>query len=117
MEKRLDALKSQGIHVAYSDPGRELGEQRSVYIPKLANKYASAEFFVELSPGKVDSVAYIRGDESLKPAEDALSKAEFKVPFPKDSQAKLIRRGILVCSEGSDKCQFTMLLPQSTTTN
>jgi Flp pilus assembly protein TadD len=117
MEKRLTALKSQGIRVTYSDPGRELGEQRSVYIPKLTKKYASAEFFVELSPGKVDNVMYIRGDESLKTAEDALRKAEFNVPFPKDSHAKLIRRGILVCSEGSDKCQFAMLLPQSTTTN
>ncbi len=117
MDKRLTALKSQGIRVAYSDPGRELGEQRSVYIPKLTTKYASAEFFVELSPGKVDGVNYIRGDESLKPAEEALRKVEFHVPFPSDSQAKLIRRGILVCSEGSDKCQFAMLLPQSTTTN
>jgi tetratricopeptide (TPR) repeat protein/transglutaminase-like putative cysteine protease len=117
MEKRFTALKNQGIRVTYSDPGRELGEQRSVYIPKLITKYASAEFFIELSPGKVDSVNYIRGDESLKPAEEALRKAEFHVPFPKDSQAKLIRRGILVCSEGSDKCQFAMLLPQSTTTN
>lgn len=117
MEKRLAALQSQGIRIAYSDPGRELGEQRSVYIPKQTTKYASAEFFVELSPGKVDNITFIRGDESLKPAEDALRKAEFHVPFPKDSQAKLIRRGILVCSEGSDKCQFTMLLPQSTTTD
>jgi tetratricopeptide (TPR) repeat protein len=117
MEKRLAALKSQGIRVKYTDPGRELGEQRSVYIPKLSTKYASAEFFVELSPGKTDSIEYIRGDESLKMAGDALKKAEFHVPFPKNSQAKLIRRGILVCSEGSEKCQFTLLLPQSTTTN
>jgi tetratricopeptide (TPR) repeat protein len=117
MEKRLASLKSQGIRVTYADPGRELGEQRSVYIPKSTQKYASAEFFVELSPGKADSVAYIRGDEALKLAEEALQKASFQIPFPKDSQAKLIRRGILVCSEGSDKCQFAMLLPQSTTTD
>ena len=117
MEKRLAALKAQGIHVSYSDPGRELGEQRSVYIPKLTPKYASAEFFVELAPGKVGAVQFIRGDESLKQAGDALRKAEFIVPFPQDSQAKLIRRGILACSDFSDKCQFTMLLPQSTTTD
>ncbi len=117
LNKRAADLKAQGFSSKYSDPGRELGEQRSVYIPKLTKKYASAEFFVELSPGKIEDVAYIRGDESLKAAEDALQKAEFHVPFPKDSQAKLIRRGILVCSEGSDKCQFAMLLPQSTTTN
>jgi len=117
MEKHLAALKSEGIHVAYSDPGRELGEQRSVYIPQLTKKYASAEFFIELSPGKVENVAYIRGDESLKAAEEPLRKADFKVPFPKDSKAKLIRRGILVCSEGRQQCQFAMLLPQSTTTD
>jgi tetratricopeptide (TPR) repeat protein len=117
MEKRLAALKAQGIHSTYTDPGRELGEQRSVYLPRLSKNYASADFFVVLAPGKVEETAFIRGDESLKAAEEALRKANFEVPFPKDSQAKLIRRGILVCSEGSDKCQFTMLLPQSTTTD
>jgi hypothetical protein len=103
--------------VSYADPGAELGQQRSAYIPQLTKKYASAEFFVELSPGKIENVAYIRGDESLKTAEESLRKAELNVPFPKDSQAKLIRRGILVCSEDGQKCQFAMLLPQSTTTN
>lgn len=39
------------------------------------------------------------------------------VPFPKDSQAKLIRCGILACTEAMNKCQFTLLLPQSTTVN
>ncbi len=33
MEKRLATLKSQGIRATYADPGQELGEQRSVYIP------------------------------------------------------------------------------------
>ncbi len=117
MEKRVAALKSQGIRVTYSDPGRQLGEQRSIYIANSTPKYASAEFFVELSPGKTESIAYIRGDESLKTAGENLQKASFRVPFPKDSQAKLIRRGILVCPEGSEKCQFTLLLPQSTTTD
>lgn len=117
MEKRLAALKSQGIRVAYTDPGRELGQQRSVYLPKLTTKYASAEFFVELSAGRVDNVTFIRGDESLKNAADSLRKADFNVPFPKDSHAKLIRRGILACTEAMDKCQFTLLLPQSTTMN
>ncbi len=116
MEKRLAALKSQGIRV-YADAGRELGEQRSVYISKVTKQYASAEFFVQFSPDKVENVTYIHGDESLRTAGDTLQKAEFHVPFPKDSQAKLIRRGVLVCSEGSDKCQFAMLLPQSTTTD
>lgn len=117
MEHHLTALKAQGIHISYADPGRELGEQRSVYLPKLSKKYASAEFFVELSPGKVENIQFVRGDELLKSAEDSLRKASFTVPFPKDSQAKLIRRGILVCSEGGDKCQFALLLPQSTTTD
>jgi tetratricopeptide (TPR) repeat protein len=117
MEKRLAALKAQGVTAVYKNPGQELGEQRSVYLPKLSKKYASADFFVQLSSGNVENVQFIRGDESLKVAEDALRKATFPVPFPQDSKAKLIRRGILVCSEGGDKCQFAMLLPQSTTTD
>lgn len=117
MEKRIETLKVQGIRSSYSDPGRELGEQRSVYISKSTKKYASAEFFVELSSDKIENVAFIRGDESLRSATSSLQEAKFPVPFPKESQAKLIRRGILVCSEDNDKCQFAMLLPQSTTTN
>src|SRR5262249_49907470 len=96
-------------------PGRELGEQRSVYLPKLSKKSGSAEFFVEFSPNKVEDVQFIRGEESLKNAADALRKVNFNMHFPKDSQARLIRRGILACTEVMDKCQFTLLLPQSTT--
>jgi len=116
MEDRMDRLKEQGIHASYPDPGRELGEQRSVYLPKLTKKYASAEFFIALSPDKVEDVQFIRGDEALKSAGDALRKSNFHMPFPKDSKAKLVRRGILACTPAMEKCQFTLLLPQTTTT-
>lgn len=117
MEHQAAALKTQGIQVKYPDPSRELGEQRSVSLPKLSKKYASAEFFVEFSPGKVENVEFVHGDEILKTADEQLRKANFNVPFPKDSKAKLIRRGILSCTEASDKCLFVLLLPQSTTTD
>jgi len=40
-------------------------------------------------------------------------KIKFDGQIPSGSQAKLVRRGTLSCADSSDKCTFTMLLPQS----
>jgi Flp pilus assembly protein TadD len=88
MEHRASALKTQGIQVTYPDPSREPGEQRSVSLPKLSKKYASAEFFVEFSPGKVENVVFVHGDEVLKTADEQLRKANFNVPFPKKTRKR-----------------------------
>jgi predicted Zn-dependent protease/transglutaminase-like putative cysteine protease len=98
--------------------GEEIGRLRSVTLPPLlptaAKKSYSADYFVLFSPGQVEDAQFLAGDEALKVAEQPLRKASFKVPFPPASGARIVRRGIVYCSESLKGCQFTMLTPEST---
>ncbi len=114
---REKALAARGFHAKFRDAGEELGKQRSVYLPRITKDFSSADFFVLLSPGKVEDVSFIKGDERLKSAADLLRKADFGAQFPQGSDARLARRGILACSGVTDQCQFTLLLPQSVSIN
>jgi hypothetical protein len=61
-------------------------------------------------------VRFIRGDEHLKSAAGGLQKAHFNMPFPDRGPEKLVRRGILSCSDVTKPaCTFILLLPQNTT--
>ena len=112
---RLDKLNARGYFASSKDPGEELGKLRTISIPKISTEEGSADFFVLLSVGKVDDVQFIHGDEQLRTAADAIKKANFPGEFPKESSARLVRRGILFCSSATKDCQFTLLLPQSVT--
>ena len=114
---RQKALAAKGYRAKYSDPGAELGNQRSIFLPQLTKTFSSADFFVLLSPGKVEDVRFISGDARLQAAAGTLRKADFSTQFPKDSQDRIVRRGILACSGVDKRCQFTLLLPQSVSLN
>src|SRR5262249_118270 len=94
------------------DSGEELGKQRTVALPRLANR-ASAEFFLMFGPGpKVEDTKFISGSEQLRSASKALSQAQYKVAFPESSGARLIRRGLLACYPMTG-CNF-VLIPAET---
>jgi transglutaminase-like putative cysteine protease/tetratricopeptide (TPR) repeat protein len=112
VQARSDKLAVRG-YSSHDASSEGLGKLRSYSLPKIVNDDGSADFFVLLSPGKVEDVQFIHGDERLKPAGDALKKIDFAGEFPKDSNARLVRRGILFCSNVLKDCQFTLLLPQS----
>lgn len=114
---RQKALAAKGYRAKYADPGAELGNERSIFLPALTHTFSSADFFVLLSPGKVEDVRFISGDARLEDAAQSLRKADFSTQFPKDSQDRIVRRGILACSGVDKRCQFTMLLPQSVSLN
>ncbi len=114
VQARVDKLAARG-YFSNAASSEGLGKLRSYSLPKLVKDNGSADFFVLLSPGKVEDVQFIHGDERLKVAADDLKKIDFADEFPKDSGAKLVRRGILFCSNVLNDCQFTLLLPQSVT--
>jgi tetratricopeptide (TPR) repeat protein/transglutaminase-like putative cysteine protease len=104
-----DASKSDGALQA------ELGNLRSVKVSSPGRPTGSADFFLLFSPGpKVEGTQFVSGDESLKSILPQLTQSRFELPFPAGSNARLLRRGILFCSEALKGCQFTMLLPEST---
>ncbi|HUY81354.1 MAG TPA: DUF3857 domain-containing protein [Acidobacteriaceae bacterium] len=109
----MKRMKAKGFHPPPGDAGQKLGKMRTYSVPKPSGAEGSADFFVLLSPGKVDDVQFIHGDQQLRSAADSIRKVDFTGQFPEGSTAKLLRRGILFCSPVSSGCQFTLLLPQS----
>ncbi|HVO80363.1 MAG TPA: DUF3857 domain-containing protein [Terriglobales bacterium] len=92
---------------------------RTVDLGKIAKGTGSAEFFLMFanngSGATVEGVKFIRGDEKLKILTEALRTARYNLYFPDDSPAKVVRRGILSCSQATGTCTFVLLLPQDVT--
>ncbi len=77
----------------------------------------SADFFVALTAGpKVAEVRFVSGSERLKPLANSLKTIRFKMAFPDEGDARVVRRGILSCTAGEKKppetpCSFILLQP------
>ena len=117
-EQRLRKLVPGAVSFnAGNARGQELGELRSVRVPKQGKTVGSADFLVLFSPARVEDIQFLHGDEALKPAAALLGKAKFNVPFPPESGARIVRRGVFYCSAAMPECQFTMLLPENASRN
>src|SRR5438445_678059 len=72
---------------------------------------STADFFVLLDQhAAVESVKFIGGDERLRPMADALRAAKYKLLFPDDTPAKVLRRGTVSCSSESARPAFRFVL-------
>jgi tetratricopeptide (TPR) repeat protein len=92
------------------DAGTELSDERTFKLPQIhdwGGGYKSAEFVVVLTkgPGAVDA-KFLSGAQELKSASAALGALKSSFPFPDDSHARVVRRGVLSCSEFSKGCIF-----------
>jgi tetratricopeptide (TPR) repeat protein/transglutaminase-like putative cysteine protease len=92
-------------------PGEELSRMRTVKLPTITSKSASAQFFVLVSPGGKGEPKFINGSETLRNAGPRLAAIKYPVEFPDLAPARILRRGILTC--GVAGCEFTLLLPGS----
>ena len=87
----------------------ELSQMRTIKLPRITDASATAGYFVLLSPGpKVAEVKFISGSPALRDAGKALASAPYPISFPEGSQAKLVRRGILMCAPTTG-CNFVPL--------
>jgi tetratricopeptide (TPR) repeat protein len=112
------SVKADASVAKYKD---ELQQVRTIDLGKVAKETGSAEFFVLLSRGKgadatVEAVKFASGDEKLKVFTDALRTAEYRLTFPDDTPAKILRRGILSCSTATGSCAFVLILPDDVRT-
>ena len=104
------ATLSGGAAASVGDAGAELSEERTLKIPQIhswGGGYKSAEFLIVLAkePGVADT-KFLSGAQELKNASPALSALKSSFPFPDDSRARVVRRGVLSCSEISKGCIF-----------
>jgi hypothetical protein len=57
----------------------------------------------------VEQVKFISGSEELRHADKFLRDAAYPAEFPDNVLTKIVRRGILVCSAATEKCELTLL--------
>ena len=92
---RLEALGVKNIDSSLANARTELQKLRTITL-KQSGK-GKAEFFLLMSPGKVEQVKFISGDEDLKTFADTLQKSDLTMKFPPDVQAQVIRRVVVQC--------------------
>jgi len=86
-----------------------------------ARESGTADFFVLLSgaassSAHAEGVKFVSGDEKLKSYTDALRTADYHLVLPDDTPVKVLRRGTLICSADSGKCNFVLTLPDDVRT-
>ena len=93
----------------------DLQGTRMTKLARTAKVAGTAEFFVMLVPGKSGAAAegakFVSGDEKLKVFLEALKTASYNLNFPDDVPTKVLRRGVLSCSDAASECTFLMMLP------
>ncbi|HEX6546658.1 MAG TPA: tetratricopeptide repeat protein, partial [Bryobacteraceae bacterium] len=98
-----------------SVPVEELSRMRTIGVPSLQEEEGSATFLILFSADKVEDVQFVNGSETLKTAASELLKADYHFHFPDAGPERIVRRGILSCSQYTEpNCQLTLLLPSST---
>jgi hypothetical protein len=108
-EPEFPALKTRGRP---GPPGGEswageLSKMRDVRLTSTSHPTASGTFTIVFSPGKIDEVMQVDGDQSLKSLSERIQNAKFGVEFPDNAPVKLRRRGIVSC--GGLGCDMTLL--------
>ena len=92
-------------------PAEELSRSRTTKISKEASINDAATFSIVFSPGRIEDVKFISGQERLKSMGTQIANSKLRADFPDSTPARLTRPGILVC--GSSGCDFTLLLPDT----
>jgi hypothetical protein len=90
----------------------DLMSMRTISIPGMGNPgagYKSAEFAIAFTVGpKIEEVKFLSGAEELRPASSKIAAAKFTVSFPDNSTAKILRKGVLSCSQVLKSCTFVL---------
>ena len=92
------------------DAGVQLSEERTYKLPQIRNwggGYKSADFVIVLTKESgVEETKFLSGAQELRSASNALGALKSSFPFPDDSRARIVRRGVVSCSEISKGCIF-----------
>jgi len=95
---------------AVKDAGAELSDERTYKLPQIRDwggGYKSAEFVIALTKESgVADTKFLSGAQELRSASAALGSLKSGFPFPDDSHARVLRRGVMSCSEVSKGCVF-----------
>jgi len=107
----LTTLGVTDIDRKVADARPELQKQRTIALNKQDK--GTAEFYLLLSPGKVEQVKFLKGDDNLKSFAEILQKTDVCMKFPPESQARVVRRAVVRCGSASPGPCTLELLPSS----
>ncbi len=91
---------------------QEVQKLRTLEISGLPRRMATAQFWLVFTPQGIEEVKMITGDAALGQAADQLKKHAYPQTFPDPGPVKIVRRGVLSCSQFDPTCQFVLLQPQ-----
>lgn len=91
-------------------PAEELSQMRVIKLGKQLNLSGTAEFSIVFAMGKVESIEYVSGEESLESLTPKLKAAHYQVEFPVGSKAKVLRRAELSCTPSAG-CMAVLVPP------
>ena len=91
-------------------PSEQLTQMRTAKFGKMPNASGSAEFAIVFVSGKIESVEYVNGEESLESLKDKLKAAHYEVEFPAGSKARILRRAQLSCTPSAG-CMAVLMPP------
>ena len=93
--KLTDMGAAQDLDRKIQDGRRELQRDRAIALNHP--DAGTADFFLLVSPAKVEDVRFIKGDGGLKGLSSVLEKTDVGMTFPPASQVHVPRRGSVVC--------------------
>jgi hypothetical protein len=93
---RLAALGvTKGLDPMIEAGRRELKQQRTISLNR--SDKGNAEFYLLISPEKVEQVKFIKGDDALKDFVHPLQSTPVAMKFPPTSAVHVPRRGVVTC--------------------
>lgn len=108
---RLQALGVKDIDAKTAKARPDLARDRTVSLNK--SDKGTAEFYLLVSPGKVEQVKFIKGDDNLKSMADVLQKTDVGMKFPPNTQAHVVRRAVVQCGTTAPAPCTLELVPSS----
>ena len=108
---KLTALGVKDIDRRLPDARADLAKRPTVPLNK--SDKGTAEFYLLLSPGKVEQVKFIKGPDNLKSFADLLQKTDVGMKFPPQSQAHVVRRAVVRCGSTAPGPCTVELVPSS----
>lgn len=86
---------TKGLDHKVEEARRDLQRQRTIALSTSGK--GSAQFFVLISPTKVEQVKFIKGGEGLKGFSDVIEKADLRMKFPAAAEVRVVRRAVVTC--------------------
>jgi tetratricopeptide (TPR) repeat protein len=108
---RLMALGVKDIDAKVASARPDLQRERT--IPLNKSDKGTAEFYLLISPTKLEQVKFIKGDDNLKSFGDVLQKADVRMKFPPNAQAHVVRRAVVHCGTTSPGTCTLEMVPSS----